>query len=34
MNPEEIKATVREFILNEFVPGESPDSLSDAIFAS
>ena len=25
----DIKATIRDYILNEFLPGESPDSLDD-----
>lgn len=27
---DEIKATVKEYILREFLPGESPDSLDDS----
>jgi hypothetical protein len=27
MNPEDIKTTVRTFILNEFLPGEDPAAL-------
>jgi len=30
MNPQEIKNTLREFILKEFLPGEKPESLSDS----
>ena len=30
MDPEEIKATVKTFILNEYLPGEDPAALNDA----
>lgn len=29
MESSEVKATIKEYILNEFLPGESPDSLDD-----
>ena len=29
MNPEDIKTTVKTFILNEFLPGEDPQELTD-----
>jgi acyl carrier protein len=29
MNPQDIKATVKSFILNEFLPGEDPAALTD-----
>ena len=30
MNKQDIKATVKSFILNEFLPGEDPAALTDA----
>lgn len=30
MNEQEIKATIKTFILNEFLPGEDPAALTDA----
>jgi acyl carrier protein len=30
MNPQDIKATVKTFILNEYLPGEDPAALTDA----
>ena len=29
MSPQDIKATVKSFILNEFLPGEDPAALTD-----
>ena len=29
MNPEDIKSTVKKFILNEYLPGEDPAALTD-----
>jgi acyl carrier protein len=29
MNPQEIKTTVKTFILNEYLPGEDPAALTD-----
>lgn len=29
MNADDIKASVKGFILNEFLPGENPDNLTD-----
>ena len=29
MNPQDIKTTVKTFILNEFLPGEDPAALTD-----
>jgi len=29
MNPQDIKATVKTFILNEYLPGEDPAALTD-----
>jgi acyl carrier protein len=29
MNPDSIKATVKQFILKEFLPGEDPEALTD-----
>jgi acyl carrier protein len=29
MNPQDIKATVKAFVLNEFLPGEDPAALTD-----
>ena len=31
MNAEQTKATVKDFILHEFLPGESPDNLPDSM---
>jgi acyl carrier protein len=31
MSPQDIKATVKSFILNEFLPGEDPAALTDTI---
>lgn len=31
MSTDNIKATVKEFILREFLPGESPDNLTDTM---
>jgi acyl carrier protein len=30
MNPQDIKTTVKAFILNEYLPGEDPMALTDA----
>ncbi len=30
MNPQDIKTTVKTFILNEYLPGEDPAELTDA----
>lgn len=30
INPESVKSTVKAFILDEFLPGEDPDELTDA----
>jgi len=30
MNPQDIKTTVKTFILNEYLPGEDPAALTDA----
>ena len=30
MNAQDIKTTVKEFVLNEFLPGEEPSALTDA----
>ena len=30
MSKEKIKSAVKEFILNEFLPGENPDNLKDS----
>ena len=30
MPQEDVKAAVKDYILNEFLPGESPDSLDDS----
>jgi acyl carrier protein len=30
MNPQDIKTTVKTFILNEYLPGEDPVALTDA----
>jgi len=30
MNPEDIKTTIKTFILNEYLPGEDPVALTDA----
>ena len=29
MNPQDIKTTVKTFILNEYLPGEDPAALTD-----
>jgi acyl carrier protein len=30
MNPQDIKTTIKTFILNEYLPGEDPSALTDA----
>ncbi len=30
-NPEDVKATIKNYILEEFLPGEDPDELTDAV---